>query len=182
MTATNRPDDRPALTANQLRVQTARLVRRIESLELHRTGLEQVVESLGGRELDHEAWQRVFDSHDPPDVVARNGLTGCYSAVVNNYIELLKTGAYLTGLTPHRRDHAKDAIDAVCEDGGITENQAKRLHELFVFEGRLQHASPDVDADEILEAVGLLRAEATSLINAATQWLGRRGIELATSP
>lgn len=181
MTEARRPDG-PALTASQLRVQTARLARRIESLEVHRSGLEQAVESFGGGELDLETWQHVFDSHDPLDVVARNGLTGCYSAVVNNYIELLKTGAYLAGLTPHRRDHAKDAIDAVHEDGGITENQAKRLHELFVFEGRLQHASPDVDADEILKAIELLRAEAASLINAAIRWLDRRGIEIATPP
>jgi polyhydroxyalkanoate synthesis regulator phasin len=180
MTEARRPDGRPVLTASQLRVQTARLARRIESLEVHRSGLEQAAESFGGKELSLERWQHVFDSHDPLDVVARNGLTGCYSAVLNNYIELLKTGAYLAGLTPHRRDHAKDAIDAVRKDGGITENQAKRLHELFLFEGRLQHASPDVDADEVLAAVELLRAEVTSLITAAIQWLERRGIEIVT--
>lgn len=178
---TRQPNNRVALTPSQLRVQTARLARRIESLEVHRGGLERAVESFGGRELDLETWQRVFDSHDPLDVVARNGLTGCYSAVINNYIELLKAGAYLAGLTPHRRDHAKDAIDAVRNDGGITESQAKHLHELFVFEGRLQHASPDVDADEILKAVELLRGEAASLISAAIRWLDRRGIEIATS-
>lgn len=178
MTDAPRLDARPVPNANQLRIQTTRLARRIASLELHCSGLERAVESFGGQEIDAATWQRVFDSHDPLDVVTRNGVTGCYSAVVNNYVELLKAGAYLGGLTTHRRCHAKDAIDAAHADGGITQSQAKHLHELFVFEGRLQHASPDVDASEVREAIELLRSEAVSLITAASCWLNRHGIEI----
>ncbi len=106
-------------------------------------------------------------------------MTGCYSAVINGYIELLKTGAHLVGLTPHKKDHAKNAIDHVRADGGITEKQAHRVHELYVFEGRVQHASPDVNADEVREAVELLRGEALALIRSAIKWLESNGISIA---
>lgn len=62
------------------------------------------------------------------------------------------------------------------EDGGITKQQSEALHDLFVFEGRVQHASPDVDADQIREAVELLRAEAPGLIKNAVRWLDRHEI------
>lgn len=170
---------RPPLTSRQLQVATARLARRVESLGLHHAGLEQAVKGLGGAKLDSQVWRNVFDSHDPLDIVARNGLTGCYSTIVNNYIELLKTSAYMAGLTPHKRDHAKDVIDAVYADGGISKNQADSLHDLFVFEGRLQHASPDVDADEVRNAVELLRVVAPELLKALIAWLTRHGVDVA---
>lgn len=161
-----------------MQVATARLARRVESLAVHHTGLEQAVSGLGGAHLDPREWRDVFDSHDPLDVVARNGLTGCYSTIVNNYVELLKTSAYMAGLTPHKRGHAKDVIDAVCADGGVTEDQADNLHQLFVFEGRLQHASPDVEADEVRDAVELLRAVAPDLLGALIAWLSRCGVDV----
>lgn len=170
---------RPELTAKQARVQTVRLARRIESLDEHRIGLDQAVAGFGGTELDPEAWRKAFDSHDALDIVARNGLTGCYSTFVNNYAELLKTGAYLAGLTPHRKPHTQDAIDAVRNDGGLTAEQAEVLHDLFTFEGRVQHASPDIDADDVRKFVELLRAGAPDLIRAVVNWLKRSGVYLS---
>lgn len=173
--AAERQGERHSLTANQARVQTARLAHRIESLAEHRVGLDQAVAAISGRYLDPEIWRHVFDSHDPLDIVARNGLTGCYSTFVNNYIELLKTGVYLTGMASRKRSRAKETIDAVHQDGGITSEQAAHLHELFSFEGRVQHASPDIDADEVRKAVELLRAEVPNLIRSAVRWLESSG-------
>jgi hypothetical protein len=174
--AIGRQGERPKLTAKQSRVQMARLAHRVESLVDHLTGVDQAVVMFGSEELEAEAWRTVFDSHDPLDIVARNGLTGCYSTFVNNYIELLKTGAYLAGLTPHKRGNAKDTIELALQDGVITQEQAEHLHELFVFEGRLQHASPDIDADEVRDTVEMLRAVAGGLIKSAAQWLERSGV------
>lgn len=179
--AAKRNGKQRSLTANQARVQTARLAHRIESLAEHRIGLDQAVESISGKRLDPDAWRHVFDSHDSLDIVARNGLTGCYSTFVNNYIELLKTGAYLTGMASRKRSRAKETIDAVHQDGGLTSEQAAHLHELFSFEGRVQHASPDIDADEVREAVELLRAEAPGLIRSAVKWLKSSGAYPQTS-
>jgi hypothetical protein len=95
---------------------------------------------------------------------------------------LPKTGTYLAGLAPYKKSRTRDAIDRMREDGGITKHQSEALHDLFVFEGRVQHASPDVDADQIREAVELLRAEAPGLIRNAVLWLDRHGLGLETEP
>lgn len=126
--------------------------------------------------MDPGSWAHAFLSNDPDDIVARNGLTGCYSALVNGYIELVKTGIYLAGLTPHKKSRAKDAIDLLHESGGVTEWQSEHLHVLFVFEGRVEHASPDISADEVREAVELLRRIVGELISSAVQWLGSNGV------
>lgn len=126
--------------------------------------------------MDPLKWQRAFRSTDPDDIVARNGLTGCYSAFINGYVELIKSGAYLAGLTPHKKHHTKDSIDLVCENGGITEEQAALLHSLFVLEGRVEHASPDIAADEVRDAVELLRRNSDALITSAVRWLGGESV------
>jgi hypothetical protein len=168
----------PELKPSHLRAEQARLMHRIESLEAHRLGLERAVEPFGGDCLDAVKWRRAFDSTEPDDVVARNGLTGCYSALVNGYVELLKSGAYLGGLTPRKKERAKDAIDLTHEDGGISEAQAELLHTLYVLEGRVEHASPDITAEEIREAVEALRAECPALIANAVRWLGEDGLKV----
>jgi hypothetical protein len=128
---------RPELKPSHLRAEQARLIRRIESLEAHRIGLVRAIEPFGGETLDADRWDAAFHSGDPDDIVARNGLTGCYSAIINGYVELIKAGAYLAGLTPHKKGHAKDAIDLLHESGGVTEKQAEQLHFLFAFEGAI---------------------------------------------
>lgn len=175
---------KPKLAASYRRAEEVRLIRRIQSLEVHRRGLDQAVEPFGGSGLDPQRWRDAFESVQPTDVVARNGVTGCYSAVINGYMELLKTGAYLSGLTPHKKDSARNTIECVLADGGINPRQADCLHELFVFEGRVEHASPDIRADEVREAVELLRQHAAALIESAVNWLERHevvSIETATN-
>jgi hypothetical protein len=38
-------------------------------------------------------------------------------------------------------------------DGGLTEAQAALLNELYILEGRLEHASPDVEAEEVRDGI-----------------------------
>lgn len=78
-----------------------------------------------------------------------------------------------------RRPHADQVIEAVRRDGGLTKGQAALLSELYVLEGRLEHASPDVDADEVREAIERLRTALPTLIDNARAWLARHGIEFA---
>jgi len=56
--------------------------------------------------------------------------------------------------------------------------QAVMLNELYVLEGRLEHASPDVDAEEVRAAVERLREALPGLIESTVSWLGRHGLEL----
>jgi hypothetical protein len=163
--------ERPALKPAQLQAEQARLLHRIESLEAHRLGLDKAVEAFGEGAIDPLKWEQAFHSSDPGDIVARNGLTGCYSAFVNGYIELIKSGAYLAGLTPHKKYRTRDSIDLMRDSGGMTEDQAALLHSLFVLEGRVEHASPDIGADEIRDAVELLRKDAAALITNVVRWL-----------
>lgn len=55
------------------------------------------------------------------------------------------------------------------------------MHELFVFEGRVEHSSPDVGPDEIREAIELLRANLPGLIENAVAWLDKHGIAVAAA-
>jgi hypothetical protein len=55
---------------------------------------------------------------------------------------------------------------------------AALLNEIYVLEGRLEHASPDVDAEEVRAAVERLRQALPGLIDSTHTWLRRHGIEL----
>jgi hypothetical protein len=60
-------------------------------------------------------------------------------------------------------------------DGGLTEAQAALLNELYILEGRLEHASPDVEAEEVRDGIERLRQALPGLIESARSWLGRAG-------
>jgi len=61
-------------------------------------------------------------------------------------------------------------------DGGLTAEQVALLNESYVLEGRLEHASPDVDAEEVREHVERLREELPGLIEGIHTWLKSYGI------
>ncbi len=95
-------------------------------------------------------------------------------------MEILKAsaGSRLIGLVPHRRPHAEQVFEAIAADGGLTKDQAALLNEIYVLEGRLEHASPDVAAEEVHDAVERLRQSLPGLIESTRAWLHRHGIEL----
>ena len=107
-------------------------------------------------------------------------VTGDHSAMLNAYVEILRAsaGSRLIGLLPHRRPHAEQVFKALAADKGLTAAQATLLNELYVLEGRLEHASPDVDADEVRDGIERLRQALPGLIESAHTWLGCHGIEL----
>lgn len=168
--------DRRAFAAEQ-----ARLGRFFEAINKHRKALDLAIEESFGGELDPAEWRAAFDSIEPRDANRTMVVTGDHSAVLNAYVEVLKAsaGARLIGLLPHRRPHASQIFEAVVADGGLTKAQAKLLHELYVLEGRLEHASPDVDAEEVRAAVERLREALPKLIESTRTWLQRHGIELS---
>jgi hypothetical protein len=100
--------------------------------------------------------------------------------VLNAYVEILKAsaGSRLIGLLPHRRPHAEQVFQALVTDRGLSKEQAALLNELYVLEGRLEHASPDVDAEEVRDAVERLRRALPGLIDSTRTWLRYHGVEL----
>jgi hypothetical protein len=151
-----------------------------QTIHKHRKALDFAIEHDFDGALDPVEWRRAFESTEPRDANRTMVVTGDYSAVLNAYVEILRAsaGSRLLGLLPHRRPHAEQVFAAVVADGGLTADQAGLLGELYVLEGRLEHASPDVDADEIRRAVERLRGALPGLIENASAWLKRHGVEL----
>jgi len=173
---TRKPSDK--LSPKALEAEEARLARYFKSIDKHRAALKLIVAESFGGELDFLTWRNAFDSSDPTDTLRTVAVTGSYSAIVNAYTEILKAsaGSRLIGLLPHRRPHAEQAFKAVKRDGGITAEQAELLSNSYVLEGRIEHASPDVDAEEVREAVERLLKDLPALIKSAQAWLESYGI------
>ncbi|MGH7488581.1 MAG: hypothetical protein ACREMY_23725 [bacterium] len=166
------------LSPAALAAEEARLARFFKSINKHRIALDFAVDESFGGELDPLGWRRAFDSSEPGDTIRTVVVTGSYSAIVNACVEILKAaaGSRLTGLLPHRRPHAEQVFDAVQSDGGLTAEQVALLNDSYVLEGRLEHASPDVDAEEVREQVERFRAELPVLIKSIHTWLKSYGI------
>jgi len=167
-----------ALSPKVRKVEEARLARYFRSIDKHSAALELAIDESFGGELDVLAWRNAFDSSDPTETLRTVAVTGSYSAIVNAYIEILKaaSGTRLIGLLPHHRPRAAQAIQAVQGDGGLTADQATLLNNSYALEGRVEHASPDVDADEVREAVERLLEHLPELLMSTHAWLEPYGI------
>jgi hypothetical protein len=174
--------DRPRsnIDRNALLVEQARLARFFQSINKHRKALDLAIADDFGGTLDPTEWRNAFESIEPRDANRTMVVTGDHSAMLNAYVEILRAsaGSRLIGLLPHRRPHAEQVFKAVAADEGLTEAQAKLLNELYVLEGRLEHASPDVDAEEVRNGIERLHQALPALIESTHTWLCRHGIEL----
>lgn len=169
----------PNVSRKALEVERARLARFFETINKHRKALDLAIEQNFDGELDAAEWRTAFESAEPHDANRTMVVTGDHSAILNAYVEILRAsaGSRLLGLLPHRRPHTDQVIDAVRADGGLAKERAALLNELYVLEGRLEHASPDVDAEEVREAVEKLRAALPALVDDLRSWLSRHGVE-----
>jgi len=170
---------RPPIGSKALRVEQARLSRLFETIAKHRKALDLAIdENFGGR-LDSGEWRAAFESAEPHDANRTMVVTGDHSAVLNAYVEILKAsvGSRLVGLVSHRRPHADQVFEALVVDGGLDKKQAALLNEIYVLEGRLEHASPDVGAEEVREAIENLRKALPGLIESTHDWLSRHGVD-----
>jgi hypothetical protein len=163
-----------------LMAEQARLARFFQSINKHRKALDLAIAEDFDGTLDPAEWRSAFESTEPHDANRTMVVTGDHSAMLNAYVEILRAsaGSRLIGLLPHRRPHAEQVFKALVADKGLTVAQATLLNELYVLEGRLEHASPDVDADEVRDGIERLRQALPGLIESACTWLGRHGIEL----
>lgn len=170
----------PMISRGAFEAEQARLARFFQTINKHRKVLDLAIAEDFGGTLDPVQWRQAFESTAPRDANRTMVVTGDCSAMLNAYVEILKAsaGSRLIGLLPHRRPHAQQTFEAVTADAGLTADQAALLNELYVLEGRLEHASPDVDADDIRAAIERLRDALPALIESAQTWLRRHNIEL----
>jgi hypothetical protein len=172
-------DPPPKIAPKALNAEQARLARFFVTIDKHRRALDLAIEEAFDGELEATGWRAAFESDEARDANRTMVVTGDHSAILNAYVEILRAsaGARLIRLLPHRRPHAAQVFEAIAADGGLSEEQAVLLNELYVLEGRLEHASPDVGAYEVLEAIERLRQALPGLIESTSAWLARYGIE-----
>jgi hypothetical protein len=172
----------PPIGSKALRIEEARLARFIETIGKHSKALDLAIEENFGGQLDPGEWRAAFESAKPHDANRTMVVTGDHSAVLNAYVEILKAsaGLRLLGLVPHRRPHADQVFEALVADGGLDKGQAALLNEIYVLEGRLEHASPDVDAEEVREAIERFRDALPKLTGDTQAWLRRHGVQLGS--
>jgi hypothetical protein len=131
-----------------------------------------------GDGFDAKAWTDAFNSPDPDDINRVLTVTGGYLALVNNTAEAIRAGAKLSGLKPTSSlPGLPGIIEAIRADAGFTDGQAETFTELYRTRNRLQHASVDIEADEVHRQVGLLLRHLPRLVRSYVAWLERRGYE-----
>jgi hypothetical protein len=154
-----------------------RIDAKLERLATQRNALRRAMEQFGG-DFNAERWAAAFDSSDPDDINRVFTVTGGYLALVNNTAEAIRAGATLAQLKPQPGvPGLPGIIDAVCADGGITSAQAATFTKLYRTRNRLQHSSPDIEADELHRQVRLLLRHLPGFIKSYVAWLEAHEIE-----
>lgn len=155
-----------------------RLDAKLERLSAQRKALRQAIDQFG-ESFDAEIWTKAFHSPYPEDINRVFTVTGGYLALVNNTAEAVKTGAKLAGLKPTSGIlGVPGIIDAIRADGGFTDQQAKTFTELYRTRNRLQHSSPDIQADELHTQVCLLLNHLPRLVKSYLAWLQKHDIQV----
>jgi len=151
---------------------------RLERLSAQRKALRKAMREFG-HEFDAKAWSDAFVSPEPDDINRVFAVTGGYLALINNTVEAIKAGAKLAGTKPTMGlPGASGLIDAIRLDGGFSDRQAETFIELYRTRNRLQHSSPDIEADEVHRQVNLLLRHLPRLVKSYIAWLQKHGIEL----
>ncbi len=155
-----------------------RLSVKIERLSAQRVALRRAISEFDST-FDAEAWKRSFDSPDPDDINRVFMVTGGYLALVNNMAEAIKAGARLTGVKASpQASGLPGTVEAIRLDGGFTKGQADTFTELYRTRNRLQHSSPDIEADEVHRQVSRLLRHLPRLVQSYIAWLAKHGVEL----
>jgi hypothetical protein len=151
---------------------------KLERLASQRTALRRAMGQFG-EDFDLLEWTRAFDSPDPDDINRVFTVTGGYLALVNNTAEAIRAGAKPTDLKPTPgMTGIAGLVDAIRADGGFTSAQAETFTELYRTRNRLQHSSPDMQADELHAQVRLLLGHLPRFVKSYLAWLQTHDVEL----
>jgi hypothetical protein len=67
-------------------------------------------------------------------------------------------------------------VTVTVEDNGLTAAQSELIQDIYLLEGRMQHAYCDVNAPELRDRVLALRDSLPTLVSDTVDWLSRHGI------
>ena len=157
----------------------ARIRQRLTRIAAQRRALQLAVARYADEEggFGLARWTEGFESSAPETINQVIEVTGGYQMLVNHLIEALRTGATLAGFAG--RPSGRELVAAIRDDGGFSPNQAEVLIELYRTRNRLQHASPDIQADEVHEQVSVLLKTLPRLVRSFVAWMARHDVELA---
>jgi len=124
---------------------------------------------------DRDDFERAFISDDPDDVNRVVQVKGGFENLVNHLTNIIKRSHALVGLAEPNKRYMQHYVRIVRDDGGLTAGQADALIELHFLRSRLQHASPDVQADEVWEKVRVLQRVLPRARAKLLAWLDRKG-------
>jgi hypothetical protein len=159
-------------------VEIDRMAAKLERLPAQRKALNAALREFG-EDFDRRRWTAAFESSEINDINRVLPVTGGFLALTNNTVEAVKIGAALVGVqAADGKRGASGAIDAICRDGGISPEQAESLTQIYRTRNALQHASTDVQADEVHRHVKLLLYSLPGLMRSFMSWLEQRGVEL----
>jgi len=155
-----------------------RIDAKLERLAAQRRALRGAIEQFGN-DFEASTWTKAFNSDDPDAINRVFAVTGGYLALVNNTAEAIRAGAKLAGLKPTPgMQGISGIIDAIRADGGFSSGQAETFTELYRTRNRLQHSSPDIEADEVHRQVRLLLRHLPKFVESYIAWLAGYGVDL----
>lgn len=155
-----------------------RMAGKLARLPAQRRALRAAMREFGD-DFDLRPWAEAFESSDAQDINRVLAVTGGYSAVINNTIEAIRLGARAAGVAlPRGMRGTSGLLEALRQDGGISPQQAETFEELYRTRNALQHASPDVQADEVHRQVKLLLRHLPGFVKSFAAWLVQHGVEL----
>jgi hypothetical protein len=149
-----------------------RMNSKLERLGAQRKALRKAINQFGEK-FDAKTWAEAFDSSDADDINRVFTVTGGYLSLVNNTAEAIKIGTELVGTNWVPGTGVAGIID-----GGFTDQQAETFIELYRTRNRLQHASPDMQADELHTQVRLLLNHLPRFVKSYIAWLAKHGIQV----
>jgi hypothetical protein len=156
-----------------------RIAQRLARIPAQRRALLAATKQFGG-DFDYEAWERAFLSSEVVDINMVVQVTGDYVALVNHATEAVRSGVKLVGMDRAAgRRGAVGYIEAVRADGGFSSAQATTFSTLYATRNRLQHSSPDVEADEVHRQVRVLLKHLPGFVKSYVAWLEIHDVRLA---
>ena len=158
------------------RDEISRIGKRLRNIAQFLDALELAIAAFGPDRLAGAEFADAFGSGDPDDINRVVPVMSDYEHTIQDVVEAGRGALRITGRIEGRRPRAEDVIDRLAEVGAITKKAGARLHEHYVFRGRLSHNSPDVSADELALYTERALAEVPAMATGIRRWAEGEGV------
>jgi hypothetical protein len=167
--------DPPRPASAVTRVEAEHIRRRLRRLAVDFRALKAATDEHFGPDFDPMAWSAAFDSPDPKDVNRVAPVISAFERIVNGLVESARSGLVAGGVArpAGSPETVRHDLEAVRDDGGLTDRQCDLLVDLSRTRNDLQHDYIDVSADDVRAAVRRLETNLPALTKALNAWFKR---------